>query len=216
MTKVFAVNTDGAVSVLEKQPETLRRESKISGIKRFANMLVVNADNSNSLSERESDASDHESGISDITKILTDDNFSAHEVSCLITQELARLVTEMREYGNDPTKKRELRKCFALIKTLGALQKIISNIAKNQDELNFEETKLAYVCGANFKIRKKAAGDALGRGGEATVDKMSERAYGEIPSAMPEMDRVIAQLRVSHATDASDSEGSTTGSDRAR
>jgi len=174
-------------------------------------VFVVNAEGSISVSEREAELPRLDSRLPQIKKKLSDGNFSAAEISRLISQEIALVIIEMQEYADDPTQRERLKAHAAEIRVLRALAKSVSKAPRNDDELNIDGPKLQHFLRRGFEIFEKAVRAALGKNSEGLVDKIMKNAHEGIEAFLQEI-RLGEEISSSPAGDASQSDDATNGS----
>jgi hypothetical protein len=113
-------------------------------------VFVVNANDSISVSEGKPGAPKRDSKMPEILKTIEGANFSAAEVRHLLAKEVALLVKEMSEYEYDGTLASRVKSCTAQINALGALEKVLEKVGRNEGVLNLNGPQFRY---AFFRIR---------------------------------------------------------------
>ena len=171
MTKVFVVNADDSISVLQREPETPQRESRLP----------------------------------EILKQLEDPNFSAVEVSDLISQEIALVSLEIQKCEHQPIPKCQRDNFQVTLEGLLLLHKTMVKAEKMPDVLNFDGPKFQhFLCLANM-IFEKAVRAALGKNDKTSANKIMKNLEDEMAAQMPEIRRKVEEIGSSPGADPSQS-----------
>jgi hypothetical protein len=157
--------------------------------------FVVAVDGSLSVSEQETRPSGRESRIPNILERLKDPNFSAHEVTRLVTEEIALLVQEMREDAYDSTLAFKLKSCSTQIKALRALEKVLEKSERNRDVLNFDGRQFVFAVGRIVDVFMEATQTALGKNYESCSGSIWKHLRDEIGMKEEEIRRETAKIQ---------------------